>query len=125
LIKIWTRGQNLAQKSKFSELPQNEQERSPHHHEPNATQFGSNRRHMREISRSVRITKQVKKMSADCAVRTDADVAEDVRQYTEVAYDDVAVSDWYLLEYIIWCAHFTIDDTLVTQPQAEASLRAP
>jgi hypothetical protein len=30
-----------------------------------------------------------------------------------------------LLEYRIWCAHFTIDDTLVTQPQAEASLRAP
>ena len=30
-----------------------------------------------------------------------------------------------LLEYRIWCARFTIDDTLVTQPQAEASLRAP
>ena len=26
-----------------------------------------------------------------------------------------------LLEYR-WCAHFTIDDTLVTQPQAKASL---
>jgi hypothetical protein len=125
LIKIWTRGQNLAQKSMFSKLPQNEQERSPHHQKPNTTQFGSNRRHMREISRSVQITKQVKKMSVDCAVRMDADMEEDVRQYTEVAYDDVVVSDWYLLEYIIWCAHFTIDDTLVTKPQAEASLRAP
>jgi hypothetical protein len=30
-----------------------------------------------------------------------------------------------VLEYRRWCAHFTIDDTLVTQPQAEASLRAP
>jgi hypothetical protein len=30
-----------------------------------------------------------------------------------------------LLEYRRWCARFTIDDTLVTQPQAEASLRAP
>jgi hypothetical protein len=30
-----------------------------------------------------------------------------------------------LLEYRRWCAHFTIDDTLVTQPQAKASLRAP
>ena len=30
-----------------------------------------------------------------------------------------------LLEYRGWCARFTIDDTLVTQPQVEASLRAP
>jgi hypothetical protein len=30
-----------------------------------------------------------------------------------------------LLEYRRWCARFTIDDTLVTQPQAKASLRAP
>jgi hypothetical protein len=30
-----------------------------------------------------------------------------------------------LLEYRIWCAHFTIDDTLITQPRAEASLQAP
>jgi len=30
-----------------------------------------------------------------------------------------------LLEYRRWCARFTIDDTLITQPQAEASLRAP
>jgi hypothetical protein len=52
---------------------------------------------MREISRSVRIAKQVKKMSVDCAVRTvrtDADVAEAVCSYTEVAYDDMAVSNW-------------------------------
>jgi hypothetical protein len=61
VIKIWTRGQNLAQKSKFSELPQNERVRSPHRHEPNATHLGSNRRRMREISRSVRIVKQAKK----------------------------------------------------------------
>jgi hypothetical protein len=79
MIKIWTRGQILAQKSTFSELPQNERERSPHHHEPNATRFVSNGRREREISRSVRIVKQVKKKrDADCAVRTvrtDADVA--------------------------------------------------
>jgi hypothetical protein len=31
----------------------------------------------------------------------------------------------FVLEYRRWCARFTIDDTLVTQPQAEASLRAP
>jgi hypothetical protein len=61
MIKIWTRGQILAQKSKFSELPQNKRERSPRHHEPNATRLGSNRRREREISRSVRIVKQVKK----------------------------------------------------------------
>jgi hypothetical protein len=61
MIKIWTRGQNLAQKSKFSELPQNEWVRSPRRHEPNATRLGSNGRRMREISRSVRIAKQVKK----------------------------------------------------------------
>jgi hypothetical protein len=61
VIKIWTRGQILAQKSTFSELPQNEHERSPRHHEPNATRFISNRRRERKISRSVQIAKQVKK----------------------------------------------------------------
>jgi hypothetical protein len=61
VIKIWTRGQILAQKSTFSELPQNERERSPRRHEPNATRFVSNGRREREISRSVRIVKQVKK----------------------------------------------------------------
>jgi hypothetical protein len=39
MIKIWTRGQILAQKSTFSELPQNERERSPRHHEPNTIAF--------------------------------------------------------------------------------------
>jgi hypothetical protein len=53
LIKIWTRGQILAQKSTFSELPQNERERSPRYHEPNATRFVSNGRREREISRSI------------------------------------------------------------------------
>jgi hypothetical protein len=36
-------------------------------------------------------------MSADCAVctvRTDVDVAEAVRPYTNVAYDDMVVLDW-------------------------------
>jgi hypothetical protein len=70
VIKIWTRGQNLAQKSKFSELPQNEHERSPRRHEPNATHLGSNGHREREISRSVRIVKQVKKIVTDCTVRT-------------------------------------------------------
>jgi hypothetical protein len=78
LIKIWTRGQILAQKSTFSELPQNECERRPRRHEPNATRFVSNGRREREISRSVQIVKQGKKMDVDCAVRTvrtDADMA--------------------------------------------------
>jgi hypothetical protein len=60
LIKIWTRGQILAQKSTFSELPQNEREHSPYRHEPNATHFVSNGRREREISRFVRQVKQVK-----------------------------------------------------------------
>jgi hypothetical protein len=79
VIRIWTRGQNLAQKSKFSELPQNKWVCSPHRHEPNATRLGSNGRRMSEISRSVRIVKQAKKMCVDCTVCTDADVAEVVR----------------------------------------------
>jgi hypothetical protein len=49
MIKIWTRGQNLAPKSTFSELPQTGSERSPRHHEPNAIRFVSNRRHERKI----------------------------------------------------------------------------
>jgi hypothetical protein len=78
LIRIWTRGKFFSQKSKFSELPQNEQVRSPHRHEPNATHLGSNGHRMSEISRSVRNIKQEKKC-VDCTVRTDADVAEVVR----------------------------------------------
>jgi hypothetical protein len=81
VIRIWTRGQNLAQKSKFSELPQNERVHNPHRHEPNATRSGSNKCHMSEISCSIRIVKQAKKR-ADCTVcivRMDADVAEVVR----------------------------------------------
>jgi hypothetical protein len=39
VIKIWTRGQNLAQKSMFSELPQNKWVCSPHHHEPQHNSF--------------------------------------------------------------------------------------
>jgi hypothetical protein len=70
MIRIWTRGQNFAQKSKFSELPQNEQVHSPRRHEPNATHLGSNGRRMSEISRSVRIVKQAKKKNVDCTVRT-------------------------------------------------------
>jgi hypothetical protein len=46
----------------------------PRRHEPNATRLGSNERRMREISRSVQIVKQAKKMCADCTVRIDADV---------------------------------------------------
>jgi hypothetical protein len=46
----------------FSELPQNERERSPCRHEPNATHFVSNGRREREILRSVQIIKQVKKV---------------------------------------------------------------
>jgi hypothetical protein len=81
VIKIWTRGQILAQKSKFLELPQNERERSPRRHEPNATRLGSNGRREREISRSVRIVKQVKKGTLTVQ-SVQADVAG--------SYDDVA-----------------------------------
>jgi hypothetical protein len=52
--------------------------RRPRRHEPNATHLGSNGCRMREISRSVQIVKQAKKMCVDCIVRTfhmDADVA--------------------------------------------------
>ena len=62
MIKIWTKGQILAQKSMFSELPQNECERSHCRHEPNATRFVSNGRREREILRSVQIIKKVKKV---------------------------------------------------------------
>ena len=49
VIKIWTKGQILAQKSTFLELPQNKHERSPRYCEPNATRFISNGRLEREI----------------------------------------------------------------------------
>jgi hypothetical protein len=49
VIKIWTRGQILAQKSTFSELPQIGRERSPRRHEPNAIRFVSNGRRERKI----------------------------------------------------------------------------
>jgi hypothetical protein len=62
MIKIWTRGQILAQKSTFSELPQNERERSPCRHEPNATRLISNGHREQEILRFVQIIKQVKKV---------------------------------------------------------------
>jgi hypothetical protein len=39
-----------------------EREHRPHRHEPNATHLGSNGHRMREISRSVQIDKQAKKM---------------------------------------------------------------
>jgi hypothetical protein len=61
LIRIWTRGQILPQKSKFSELPKNKWVCSPRRHEPNAIRFVSNGRRERKLSRSVRIAKQVKK----------------------------------------------------------------
>jgi hypothetical protein len=69
VIKIWTRGQNLAQKSKFAELPQNKWVRSPRRHEPNTIHLGSNGCRMREISCSVQIFKQAKKI-AYCTIRT-------------------------------------------------------
>jgi hypothetical protein len=69
MIRIWTRGQILPQKSKFSELPKNKWVCSPRRHEPNAIRFVSNGRRERKLSRSVRIAKQVKKC-ADWAGRT-------------------------------------------------------
>jgi hypothetical protein len=61
MIRIWTRGQILPQKSKFSELPKNKWVCSPRRHEPNAIRFVSNGRRERKLSRSVRQAKQVKK----------------------------------------------------------------
>jgi hypothetical protein len=75
LIKIWTRGQILAQKSTFSELPQNERECSPHRHKPNAICFVSNGHREKEIFRSVRIAKQEKKRTLT-RQSVQADVAE-------------------------------------------------
>lgn len=69
LIRIWTKGQNLVEKSKFLELSQNEQERSPRRYEPNALRMGSNGHWMSEISRFVRFAKQAKK-DVDCTFRT-------------------------------------------------------
>ena len=60
MIKIWTRGQILAQKLTFSKLPQNKWVCSPRRHEPNTIRFVSNEHRKREISRSVRQVKQVK-----------------------------------------------------------------
>jgi hypothetical protein len=62
MIRIWTRGQNFAQKSKFSKLPQIERVCRPRRHKPNTTYLGSNRHRMSDISRSVRIVKQAKKI---------------------------------------------------------------
>jgi hypothetical protein len=67
--------QILLKNSKCSEFIQIEQEHMPRRHEPNTTRLGSNRHRMREISRSVKNAKQVKKRDADCTVRTDADMA--------------------------------------------------
>jgi hypothetical protein len=90
MIKIWTRGQNLAQKSKFLELPQNERVCSPRRHEPNATHLGSNGHRMREISRSVRIAKQVKKKLLTVQSVQDADVACRTMMWHDVEDGDVA-----------------------------------
>jgi hypothetical protein len=76
MIKIWTRGQILAQKSTFSKFPQNERELSPRHHEPNATRFVSNGRRERDIA--ICSNRQIGKKSVDCAVHIvcmDVDVA--------------------------------------------------
>jgi hypothetical protein len=95
VIRIWTRGQILLQKSKFSELPQNKWVCIPRRHEPNAIRFVSNGRREQKLSRSVRIAKQEKKKrgDADWAGRTD-----DV----EVTWNDGTMTwqlSWHLL---IW-----------------------
>jgi hypothetical protein len=69
MIRIWTRGQILPQKSKFSELPKNKWVCSPRRHEPNAIRFVSNGRRERKLSRSVRRAKQVKKVLTGQSVR--------------------------------------------------------
>jgi hypothetical protein len=53
--------QILLKNSKCLESFQIKWEHRPRRHEPNATHLGSNRRRMREISRSVQNDKQVKK----------------------------------------------------------------
>jgi hypothetical protein len=72
-----THDKNLDQEAKFnpkikcSESLQNEQVRSPRHHEPNSLRMGSNEHWMREISRSVRFSKQGKKLSILQSVHAD------------------------------------------------------
>jgi hypothetical protein len=67
--------QILLKNSKCLEWLQIEQERRPHHHEPNATHLGSNGRQMRERYRILFKMTNRQKKCADCTVRTDADVA--------------------------------------------------
>jgi hypothetical protein len=78
--------QILLKNSKCLESLQIERERRPRHHKPNATRLGSNRRRMREISRSIQNDKQGKKRCVDCTVRTDADVGG--------SYDTWRVLSW-------------------------------
>jgi hypothetical protein len=95
VIRIWTRGQNLAQKSKFLELPQNERVCSPHRHEPNTTRLGSNGHRMSEISRSVRIVKQAKKIVLTVQSVQSVQMLTWQRSYDDVAcpYAEVEVDD--------------------------------
>jgi hypothetical protein len=93
LIKIWTRDQILAQKSTFSELPQNERECSPRRHESNATCFVSNERREREIWKFVRQVKQAKFLVLTVQ-SVQSDVARSYRPYDDMSGDDVARNYW-------------------------------
>ena len=69
VIRIWTRGQNLAQKSKCSESLQNGQVCRSHPHEPNTLKTGSNGHWMSEISHFFQFAKQTK-TKTDYTIRT-------------------------------------------------------
>jgi hypothetical protein len=107
VIRIWTRGQNLAQKSKCSESLQNKQVHRPHRHEPNALRTGSNRHRMSEISRSVRFAKQAKKI-VDCTVRTGDDSGRVRLTRGSVTWhdDDVASDEWQVYLIDTWVNDF-------------------
>jgi hypothetical protein len=75
-------GSNFSSKINILRIASKRTECSPHCHEPNTTRLGSNGRREREISRSVRIVKQVKKGMLNVQ-SVQVDVAESV-------HDDMA-----------------------------------
>jgi hypothetical protein len=84
VIKIWTRGQILAQKSTFSELPQNEREHSPRHHEPNATSF-----RLKQKSRARDIAICSNRQTGKKRMLTGQSVQDDVAEAVQVTWHEV------------------------------------
>jgi hypothetical protein len=84
-------------------LIQNEQERRPCRHKPNALRTGSNRRQMSEISRSVRFSKQAKKLwTVQFVQSVHADVAG---PYSPTWHDDDVAGDDWTTKWQMWANH--------------------